>query len=237
MCAVANDRKAIPKVFIAGCIVVWVILGVLLVVIPKGELHLILCDHHTEVLDWVIPAYSNIVNWLPYVLIVALLFYKAGWSCLLAADIILTTAIVQPVKHLVCAPRPITWFAIHVPDVMLPTTPGVTMHEWCSFPSGHTTNFFVVACVMALLVKDYWCQRADKGECMSHQAEGAIEVVLVLFASVGAYTRLYMSQHFALDVFAGMAIGMGCTMALWLMAQKWVIDRRFWDWRVRFTKK
>ena len=96
------------------------VLGGMLLMFPKATLHLTLCQPHTVFLDAIIPSITNLVNWLPYLVVVLLLFYRAGWATFLASNLLLTTLIVQPIKHIVHAPRPLTWFAEHYPDISLP---------------------------------------------------------------------------------------------------------------------
>lgn len=202
------------------------LLGSALLFIPKGELHLWLCDHHTPALDAILPFYSDMVNWLPYAVVVLLLLYRAGWAVFVAGDILLTTLFVQPVKHLVHAPRPLTWFAENMPDVSLPLTEGVRMNYWLSFPSGHTTTFFMLFFALSLIA-------------MTDNLRGkyVLSLFCFLFATVGAYSRIYLCQHFALDVFAGIIIAVICTLLLYFVYVPRVKNTRFWDWRIRFPKK
>ena len=130
--------------FLVPTLVLALILAVALLIVPKAELHLALCQPHTTFLDTIIPFFTNLVDWLPYLIVVLLLFYRAGWSTFLASNLLLTTLIVQPIKHIVHAPRPLTWFAEYMPDITLPLVEGVRMNHGLSFPSGHTATFFAL---------------------------------------------------------------------------------------------
>ncbi len=177
-------------------------------------------------LDAVLPFYSDMVNWLPYTVAVLLLLYRAGWSVFLAGDILLTTIVVQPIKHLVRAPRPLTWFAENMPDVALPLTDGVRMNYWLSFPSGHTTTFFMLFFTLSLIaMTDGW-----RGKYLW-------SVFFFLLAVVGAYSRIYLSQHFALDVFAGIWAAVLCTLLMYFVYVPKTINSRFWTWNLRKLKK
>lgn len=214
------------KPFLVCSILLLCILGIALCLVPKEQLHLLLCDHHTPFLDAILPVYSDLVNWLPYVTIALLIFYRAGWSAFLTADMLLTTAIVQPIKHIVAAPRPITWFAENYPDIQLPLTPGVKMNYLLSFPSGHTTTFFLLFFTLSLIIMD-----ADV------PGKRIYSILCFLFAMLGAYSRIYLSQHFALDVFAGILVAIICTLALYLIAVPRLQDTRFWSWTPQKRKK
>lgn len=212
--------------FLIPALLLLTALGVALLCVPKGALHLCLCDHHTPFLDAVLPGYSDLVNWLPYTVIALLLLYRAGWSVFLAGDMLLTTAVVQPIKHLVCAPRPMTWFAENMPDVVLPLTDGVRMNYWLSFPSGHTTTFFALFFTLSLIaMTDRW-----RGRYLW-------SLLFFLLAVVGAYSRIYLSQHFALDVFAGMAVAILCTLLMYFVYVPKTVNSRFWTWNLRKLKK
>ena len=205
---------------------VLITLGILLLTIPKGELHLLLCQPHTAMLDQIVPVFTNLVDWLPYVTVVLLLFYRAGWATFLASNLLLSTLIVQPIKHIVHAPRPLTWFAENMPDVSLPLVEGVRMNHWLSFPSGHTTTFFVLFFTLSIIL----CAENIKGK-------NILSFICFLCASFGAYTRIYLSQHFALDIFAGILIAIFSTLILYFFLVRRTQNTRFWVWNLQKLRK
>ncbi len=212
--------------FLAPTFVLVLILGIMLLFIPKDNLHLALCQPHTHFLDTVVPIFTNLVDWLPYVVVVLLLFYRAGWATFLASNLLLSTLIVQPIKHIVHAPRPLTWFAENMPDITLPLVEGVRMNHWLSFPSGHTTTFFVLFFSLSIIL----CTENIKGK-------NILSFICFLFASFGAYTRIYLSQHFALDIFAGILIAICSTLVLYFILVKKSKNTQFWAWRVQKLRK
>lgn len=211
--------------FLVPTIVLALVLGTTFLVVPKAELHLALCQPHTRFLDVVIPAFTNLVDWLPY-LVVLLLFYRAGWATFLASNLLLSTLFVQPIKHIVHAPRPLTWFAENMPDVSLPLVEGVRMNYWLSFPSGHTTTFFVLFFSFSIILY-----------AENIKGKNILSFLCFLCASFGAYTRIYLSQHFALDIFAGILIAVCSTLVLYFFLVKRTQNTRFWVWRVQKLKK
>ena len=212
--------------FLVPTLVLALILAVALLIVPKAELHLALCQPHTTFLDTIIPFFTNLVDWLPYLIVVLLLFYRAGWSTFLASNLLLTTLIVQPIKHIVHAPRPITWFADNMPDVTLPLVEGVRMNHWLSFPSGHTATFFALFFCVSIIL----CAENVKGKYI-------LSFLCFLCASFGAYTRIYLSQHFALDIFAGVLIAVCSTLILYFFLVKNTKNTQFWDWNVQKLRK
>ena len=212
--------------FLVPTFVLALILGITLLVIPKAELHLTLCQPHTVFLDSLVPVFTNLVNWLPYLVVLLLLFYRAGWATFLASNLLLSTFIVQPIKHIIGAPRPLTWFAENMPDVSLPLVEGVRMNYWLSFPSGHTTTFFVLFFTLSIIL----CAENIKGK-------NILSFICFLCASFGAYTRIYLSQHFAMDIFAGILIAVCSTLVLYFFLIKRTQNTSFWAWRVQKLKK
>lgn len=207
-------------------LVLALVLGTTLLVVPKAELHLALCQPHTRFLDVVIPAFTNLVDWLPYLVVLLLLFYRAGWATFLASNLLLSTLIVQPIKHILCAPRPLTWFAENMPDISLPLVEGVRMNYWLSFPSGHTTTFFVLFFSLSIILY-----------AENIKGKNILSFLCFLCANFGAYTRIYLSQHFALDIFAGILIAVCSTLVLYFFLVKRTQNTSFWAWRVQKLKK
>ena len=202
-----------------------VALTIALCTIDKGALHLLLCDHHSAWADAVMPVLSDTCNWLPYVTAVVLLLWRWQAGVFMTGSLLLSTLFAQVLKHLVRAPRPLTWFAENMPDVTLPLTEGVRMNYHLSFPSGHTTTFFCLYFALTTLYTYYiyspvtsnpfWAklfpQKQSTPPC-ERKASTAVWSILVqilfyVLAAVSSYSRLYLSQHFALDVLAGMLIG------------------------------
>ena len=212
--------------FLVPTLVLALVLGIALLITPKAELHLALCQPHTTGLDTIVPIITNLVDWLPYLCVILLLFYRAGWATFLASNLLLSTLIVQPIKHIVHAPRPLTWFAENMSDVTLPLVEGVRMNHWLSFPSGHTTTFFVLFYSLSIIL----CAENVTGKMI-------LSFLCFLCASFGAYTRIYLSQHFALDIFAGILIALFSTLSLYFFLVKKTKDTQFWGWNVQKLRK
>ena len=212
--------------FLVPTIVLALVLGTTLLVVPKAELHLALCQPHTHFLDTIVPIFTDLVDWLPYLCVVLLLFYRAGWATFLASNLLLSTLFVQPIKHIVHAPRPLTWFAENMLDVCLPLVEGVRMNYWLSFPSGHTTTFFVLFFSLSIILY-----------AENIKGKNILSFICFLCASFGAYTRIYLSQHFALDIFAGILIAVFSTLSLYFFLVKRTQNTSFWAWRVQKLRK
>lgn len=84
---------------------------------------------------------------------------------------------------------------------------GVTVHSINSFPSGHTVTAFTFCILIALLSKKkIW------------------PIAAFVAAGLVGYSRIYLGQHFPLDIAAGMLVAV-CTMFFSVMVQKWFDNR------------
>ena len=223
-------------VFLGLSLMLLAALGLALLYIPKGELHLLLCDRHTPARDIFYRYYTHVAEWFPYVLCVTLLLFgRIGDGILASSAMIMSALTTQLFKHIVNAPRPVTWFTENWPDIHLPLVEGVKMNLWYSFPSGHTTSFFALALVACILITRHLSakngtncactaeKRCDSGCTL---AAAAVQILLFALAALGGYSRIYLSQHFAMDVFAGILVGELITIVCYVVFlrykdQKW----------------
>ena len=218
-------------VFIALSLILIAVLGLALLYIPKDQLHLLLCDRHTPARDIFYRYYTHVAEWFPYVVCIAvLLFGRIGDGVFASAAMLLSALFTQIVKRIVVAPRPLTWFGEHFPSIQLPLVDGVQMNLWYSFPSGHTTSFFALAFVLCILLT-----RTPKTTRIPRTTSILVQLVLVLLAALGGYSRIYLSQHFALDVFAGALVGTLITLLCYAVLHRFEA-KKWYNFRI-FTKK
>ena len=225
-------------VFIGLSLMLIAALGLALLWMPKGELHLLLCDRHTPARDIFYRYYTQVAEWFPYVVCVALLlFSRIGDGVFATSALILSALTTQLFKHLINAPRPLTWFGANMPDVQLPLVDGVRMNYWFSFPSGHTTSFFALFFVLCIIVTNYLASNntSDLTAKRSNSVSGLLQALLFVLATLGAYSRIYLSQHFAADVFAGVVVGVGITICCYVLFYRFE-DRKWYNYRL-FKKK
>ena len=211
------------KIFLSLSLILIVVLGLALLYIPKGELHLLLCNRHTPARDIFYRYYTHVAEWFPYVVCVALLLFSRIGDGLFASAAMLGSALTTQIfKHIFVAPRPLTWFAEHMPHIQLPLVDGVTMNYWFSFPSGHTTSFFSLAFVLSIIIT-----RQVRNTFLSV----SVQVLLFLAAALGGYSRIYLCQHFALDVFSGIVVGIGITLICLAIFNRYT-DKNWYNYRL-----
>ena len=210
------------------------VLGLALLYIPQGELHLLLCDRHTPARDIFYKYYTQVAEWFPYVVCVALLlFSRIGDGVFASAAMILSALTTQLFKNIINAPRPIKWFELNMPDVQLPLTPGVEVHSWFSFPSGHTTSFFALAFVVSILFSRETSTSSLSSTNRSYNY--LFQVRLFFLAALGGYSRIYLSQHFARDIFAGILVGVIVTAVCYAVFSRYE-DKKWYNYRLLSLK-
>jgi len=82
------------------------------------------------------------------------------------------------------------------------------MHSSHSFPSGHTITAFAFFLALAFFTK-----------------RPAIHFLYFLLAVLVGYSRVYLSQHFAIDVLAGSFVGVSVTILC-----KFYFDKNTMKW-------
>ncbi len=215
-------------IFIGLSLILVAVLGLALLYIPQGELHLLLCDRHTPARDIFYRYYTHVAEWFPYVVCVGLLLFSSiGNGVFASSAMILSALSTQVLKHIINAPRPVTWFEMFMPEAQLPLVEGVKMNHWFSFPSGHTTSFFALAFVVCILF--------TSSPRIPRLARSLVQIVLFALATLGGYSRIYLSQHFAKDVFAGVVVGVGITVLCYAIFSRFE-DKKWYNYRV-FAKK
>lgn len=168
--------------------------AIVLALVPKGQVLLLINQNHTTFWD----SFFQFTNYMGEgvflgLVLVTLLFVRIKYALLLGFCLVQMAFVVQLLKRNVFnMPRPKAWFG---DTVDLYFVPGVEVYTKFSFPSGHTTTAFLVFCMLALLIK-----------------QKQLGLVFLIFAVLAGLARIYLSQHFLMDVFAGSILG--CTFSL-----------------------
>ena len=168
---------------------------------------MLLNSYHTSILDMFFKYYSVMAEWPLYLLALLPLFWKRPKLTLFFAMCELTGgAILQVMKHIICYDRPVVVFE-HYNDLTLPLVQGVTMYHSNSFPSGHASTFFMFCTCCAIILACHYSRGVRLNKFQSQMLFYASLLMLLLLAALGAYSRVYLSQHFLSDVCVGSIIG------------------------------
>jgi len=124
--------------------------------------------------------------WIPYFI---LLF---GWykkdAIFILLNFLISTLLTQIPKNYIWenVSRPMK---SGIPQDQIHKVDGVVMHFWNSFPSGHTATAFTIFLVTVYYFPNKW-----------------VVVMGGLYAIACGYSRVYLAQHFPLDVAGGIMV-------------------------------
>ncbi|MBI3882879.1 MAG: phosphatase PAP2 family protein [Sphingobacteriales bacterium] len=140
--------------------------------------------------------------------ILLLLLYNTRLSLQLLLIFLVSTIIVHLFKDLIYVDhfRPVYVFK-HL-NINLHTVSGIELHEQSSFPSGHSTTAFTFFAFTAIAIR-----------------QNFLKLLCCLLAITIAYSRVYLSQHFLADIFAGSVIGVATVFITMAFSTK--IPERF----------
>lgn len=170
---------------------VFVVLGaVLLMLNNKADMHLEFNTFHASVFDLFFRYITYLGDgWTALIVGLLLLVIRLRWAFLLGLSCLISAFITQFLKHsvFVDALRPKKYFeGIH----QLYFVPGVENYLYNSFPSGHSTCAFSMCLSLALISE-----------------KNPLKLFFFFMALLIGYSRIYLSQHFFEDVYAGAFIG------------------------------
>jgi membrane-associated phospholipid phosphatase len=154
----------------------------------KKGLHVLLNQYTHPATDWVF-VYSTYLGdgYFALLLVFLLLFYRYRYALILLLSYLLSSLAAQFLKRVIFpgSPRPSLFFS---GSDNLYFVPGVDMHAYHSFPSGHATTAF------------------------------AVKLLCLALAVLVSYSRVYLSQHFLVDIIAGSALGIACSVLMFILA-------------------
>lgn len=177
--------------------------SLIIILNDKAALHLRLASFYTETGDIFFKYYTEVGGNTPFYVIGVLLFYRYRIALILLVTQLSTGLIVQIIKRSWDAPRPVKYFADNYPDIELHKIAGAKLYAHNSFPSGHTTSAFAFFLVLACCTKNKFLQ-----------------FLCFALAVLVGFSRVYLSQHFVVDMLAGSFIGVTVTLLFQLYIEK-----------------
>ncbi|MDZ7849138.1 MAG: phosphatase PAP2 family protein [Owenweeksia sp.] len=176
---------------------------VFLALYSKETIHLSINGWHHPVFDFLFKYITYLGDgWVFAGAFLILIFIKWRYVTGLIMAALLTLLLTGFFKQVVFKgePRPVKYFE---GEVNLRQVDGVDIHHYQSLPSGHTTTAFACFGFLALLAN-----RA-----------GVMLFCFLIAAAVG-YSRVYLSQHFLLDVVAGAFLGTFIALLAYYLMRK-----------------
>lgn len=178
------------KIYFSGLLTVLLSGFILLLVNGKAAAFISLNSYHPFLLNVFFVNYTFIGDSVfALCLIAVLLFYykKKQEGLALLYSFLLAGIIVQTIKNLVSTPQVKLFFE---PGQYLHSVDEINLANFPGFPSGHTATVFAIATVIVLMMKNKnW------------------QLIILIAAIIGGYSRMYLAQHFLLDIMIGIMIG------------------------------
>jgi len=162
--------------------------GTHVVFYPKESFLLWLNAGHNVYLDIFFKYITNLGDGLFTLLIViVLLFIKFRYAVYVCISFLLSGIVIQIMKYYIDTPRPMLFFK---QGISLYVVPGIDIYYHNSFPSGHTATAISLFFLLSVFTGKKYLQ----------------VLFFLLFVSV-ALSRIYLLQHFFIDVYFGSIIG------------------------------
>ncbi len=201
-------RKLYKDSFLFGTILFWVFATLIVLFFSKAEIHLYLNQFHTPFFDWIFKNVTYLGDGAVIAIVgVLLALIRVRYGLLVIVTMLTSGIITQFLKRVVFSDvlRPKGFFK----DIAeLYFVPGVDVHSSKSFPSGHTTSAFAFFAALALIAKYQYAR-----------------LFFVFMAILTGYSRIYLSQHFLVDVLVGSIIG---TLTSYFMAPLFKAGKTGW---------
>jgi membrane-associated phospholipid phosphatase len=177
------------KVFLYPFLIVWLLLAVILFVFHKATIHMAINQFHTSYFDFLFKNITHLGDGLtPTFLALIFLFFSFRKAIILGGSSLVAGLLAQFFKRAVFPDmlRP----KAYLKDVELYLVPGVEVHDFFSFPSGHASTAFSMFMVLALFSR-----------------KKPVKLFCFLGALLTGFSRIYLSQHFLVDVYFGAILG------------------------------
>ncbi|HXH17667.1 MAG TPA: phosphatase PAP2 family protein [Chitinophagales bacterium] len=171
--------------------------ALVLILVEKGDDVLFVNSFHAPFFDQLFYYGTTLGNgWLFIAVAVALAIKNFRYAVIAFSCFTATALLVQFLKKIVFAEmmRP----AVVLAGEPLHFVAGVKLAEQFSFPSGHTALAFSLFCLLSQIVRIRW-----------------LGLLFVLMALMGGLSRIYLVQHFFMDVYFGALLGVTVTSAVW----------------------
>ena len=180
-----------------------------------NSMHALYFDH----LMWMV---SSMMSWVFPAIVLLLMLSRLGWKQTLLVVALIGLAVLFSdqlssglIKHTVCRPRP-----SHNTDLMS------TIHilndyrgGMYGFTSSHAANSISVAVVLGYVMKNR-----------------ALFFVMLLWALLQCYSRIYLGVHYPGDILGGLIVGLLAGWLAWVIF-RWVKNRFFANVPLEFTKR
>jgi membrane-associated phospholipid phosphatase len=197
------------KIYFGGLLMALCFGVLFLIFYGKDAAFISLNSYHPFYLNVFFINYTFIGDGIFAACLIALMFFyfkrkQCGFALLYS--FLISAIATQVIKNLVISPRPKLYFEA---GTYLNFIDGVTLSGSSSFPSGHTATAFAIATVLVLILKTK-----------------NLQLLILMAAILAGYSRIYLAQHFLLDVIAGAMLGSVSGILAFYLAQNRINIKR-----------
>ena len=221
---VAILKKLTQNMFLLlSCCFLIIGLSYFLLGYDRIEMNLYFYCRRTALLDMFFKYATQLAELTVTIFFILLLFYyKNSYVVFYLLLILIVTLVVYFLKHEVFGYiRPSLYLQGH-----LEITPiaGTSLLKNYSFPSGHTTFIFATMTYFSLLIKNKY-----------------IQACFFLMALSCAISRVYLFQHFYIDIYVGSILGIAISLLLFYLTKESILNNKqsFLSFSIKnyYTKK
>ena len=195
--------------FFLGIFALYLILGAFgFLFYRQGTETLFFDRHHTELLDHFFVFFTRLAEWGFLTLVgVILLFTRLKYFFVYLIDISVVGIVIGflKVKMFPDHMRPSVFFSGQYKLHFVDDIPVLTLY---SFPSGHTAVAFAVFFLLAIYIRRTW-----------------VSILLLCVALLVGLSRMYLMEHFWIDVYFGSIVGILVTLLVYIALQNRLIHR------------
>src|SRR4030095_12705636 len=202
----AGLEKKYFKMAVTASLVIALVLFLISFITGKEQFFLLLNANGGSIADYFFMIFTyggDGLLWIPVLLITLFVLKRKDVFPLLISTFTLSTILTQLVKNIVMpgAPRPAK---VITDSLLIHLVKGVEVYKTSSFPSGHTATAFCFYLLFCLLINKRWWFFAG-----------------LIYALLVGYSRVYLAQHFPLDVAAGIIVAIISTAAALRIQEYW----------------
>jgi membrane-associated phospholipid phosphatase len=180
----------------------------------KPNIHLWINQFNNPFFDWFFKYLTLLGDGIVIIIpVVTFLFFSVRHAVYCLVTYLSTGLVTQLLKRLFFEDmiRPSRYFVDIAPLHMVD---GVKMLGGRSFPSGHATSAFALFLCLALITSNRY-----------------LKLACIFMATLVAFSRVYLSQHFLIDIYAGSLIGTMGALSLYLVFYR--EDRGWHAWKIQ----
>lgn len=190
------------RYFFIGYFMLFIIALYVLIFYSKADGFILMNPYHSNLLNYFFIPYTYVGDGFFIIAVAIVLFFlrKKYLSLMIVSSYLVSGIFVQILKSFISEARPAYFLAnTNYPYFI----ENVTLHNYHSFPSGHSASAFALAAVLSFSVKNK-----------------NYSILFLFLAALVGYSRIYLGQHFMDDVLPGSFFGMISAIICWMYFEK-----------------